>query len=184
MTLSQDDRQQLLEMALRAVEHGVDRGFLEVDPRVCTPALQEERATFVTLKHHGRLRGCIGVIRPVRPLVLDVVHNAYAAANRDPRFESVTRAELDGLTVSISVLSPPEPLEAGSREALLKALVPGRDGLLLEGAGHRSTFLPVMWEQIPDPDAFVGHLERKGGWAYGGWTGADRAWVFQAEYVA
>jgi uncharacterized protein len=184
MTLSQEQGQVLLETAMRAVEHGVGRGLLELDPAAYPDALQEVRASFVTLKLQGRLRGCIGVIRPIRPLIVDVVHNAFAAANRDPRFEPVRAEELDGLTVSISILTTPEPLEVKGRQALLRALVPGRDGLILAGPGKRSTFLPVMWEQIPDPEDFVGYLEEKGGWTWGGWSEADEAWVFQSEYVA
>ncbi|MFO8155552.1 MAG: AmmeMemoRadiSam system protein A [Thiohalospira sp.] len=126
-------------------------------------------ASFVTLKQRQAgeaadgLRGCIGSLEAVRPLAADVVHNAAAAAARDPRFPPVTPDELEGLDVSVAVLTPPEPLAFASEADLLSKLRPGEDGLVLEADGHRGTFLPAVWESLPDPAEFLRQLRRKAG---------------------
>jgi AmmeMemoRadiSam system protein B/AmmeMemoRadiSam system protein A len=127
------------------------------------PWLAERRACFVSLHQAGELRGCIGATEPRASLYEELVHCARGAAVEDPRFEPLQAAELPGLDIEVSVLTPLEPLEADSEEALLQALRPGRDGLMLEAAGRRAIFIPAMWEQLPDPAEFIGHLRRKAG---------------------
>lgn len=131
-----------------------------------TPAwAQSEGACFVTLtvRDDDSLRGCIGSLRAWRPLAADVAGNAVAAATRDPRFPAVTRRELDGLRVEISVLSAPEPLEFVDQADLAHRLRPGIDGVILSWRGHRGTFLPQVWEELPDPARFRDQLKRKAG---------------------
>ena len=126
--------------------------------------LQEPGACFVTLTRWGELRGCVGSVRAYRPLFDDVWLNARAAAFHDTRFPPVERDELAALAVEISLLSAPEPLPPFAREAeALAALRPGIDGLILEAGSHRSTFLPQVWEQLPDPQDFLTHLKHKAG---------------------
>lgn len=126
--------------------------------------LREPGATFVTLKLEGELRGCIGTLQARRPLGDDVVHNARAAAYADPRFPPVEVDERLLLEVEVSVLSPPEPLEGIASEAeALAALRPGVDGVVIEMGAYRSTFLPQVWESLPDPAEFLGELKRKAG---------------------
>ena len=126
--------------------------------------LQEPGACFVTLTRWGELRGCVGSVRAYRPLFDDVWLNARAAAFHDTRFPPVERDELAALAVEISLLSAPEPLPPFAREAeALAALRPGVDGLILEAGSHRSTFLPQVWEQLPDPQDFLAHLKHKAG---------------------
>lgn len=126
--------------------------------------LQEPGACFVTLTRWGELRGCVGSVRAYRPLFDDVWLNARAAAFHDTRFPPVERDELAALAVEISLLSAPEPLPPFAREAeALAALRPGVDGLILEAGSHRSTFLPQVWEQLPDPQDFLTHLKHKAG---------------------
>jgi AmmeMemoRadiSam system protein A len=126
------------------------------------PWLREIGATFVTLRDAlGELRGCIGTVDPHRPLGEDVAHNAYAAAYRDPRFPPVDAAELGALGVEVSVLTPREPLPAGSEAEAVAALTPGADGVVFEYHGFRATFLPQVWESIPDPLDFLRELRRK-----------------------
>ncbi|MFE8072832.1 AmmeMemoRadiSam system protein A [Marinobacteraceae bacterium S3BR75-40.1] len=122
-------------------------------------------ACFVSLKQeNGRLRGCIGSIEPSRPLVEDIVENSRAAAMRDPRFQPVSPAELAGLHISVSILVPPEPFPVRNEADLLARLRPGIDGLVVEGpGGRRATYLPAVWEQLPDPRDFVRELRRKAG---------------------
>jgi hypothetical protein len=168
MTLSDPysprERESLLRVARESVVHGVRSGQpVAVDLARFPSALTELRATFVTLHKHGALRGCIGVLEAVRPLVADVAHNAHAAAFSDPRFPRVVADELDALEFHISVLSPPEDFPVASPAELLRALRPGIDGLILEEGWRRATFLPSVWESLTDPREFVGHLKRKAG---------------------
>ena len=123
--------------------------------------LQEMAATFVTLRIAGDLRGCIGSVEAVRALGEDVAENARAAAYRDPRFPPVGAHELDRLDVEVSVLSPREPLVAASESEALAAIRPGIDGIYLEFENCRATFLPQVWEGIPDPLHFLSELRRK-----------------------
>jgi uncharacterized protein len=133
MTLPDEPmRERLLEVAEQSIWHGLATGHpLPVHPPDEPDPLRDPRASFVTLSRHGRLRGCIGTIEPLRPLVDDVAHNAYAAAFRDPRFLPITEAELPELELQISLLTPPQPLVFGSEPELLQQLRPGRDGLIL-----------------------------------------------------
>ena len=125
--------------------------------------MAEPGASFVTLTRRGDLRGCIGSLEAHRPLGLDVRENAVAAAFRDPRFMPLSRKEFDGVRVEVSVLSPHEPLVLGSEKDALDVLRPGIDGVVFEYGHHRSTFLPQVWEQLPDPAEFIAHLKRKAG---------------------
>ena len=145
------------------------------DPAPAIPPALSERlrtpgASFVTLRHGGELRGCIGTLASRRPLAEDVAANARAAALEDRRFDPVAPEELPGLEIEISVLSPVEPLAVASRPELLALLRPGVDGLVLDDDGQRATFLPAVWEQLPDPEEFLSHLERKAGLEPGRWS--------------
>lgn len=123
--------------------------------------LDERAATFVTLRLDGELRGCIGTLEAVRPLGSDVSHNAWAAAYRDPRFSPVTSAEISLLHVEVSLLSAREPLSIASERDALAQLRPGIDGIVLEYGERRATFLPQVWEGLPDPLDFLSELRRK-----------------------
>ncbi|WP_258175722.1 AmmeMemoRadiSam system protein B [Bifidobacterium callitrichos] len=128
------------------------------------PWLDEPGASFVTLTEHGDLRGCIGTLEAYRSLGRDVADHAVDAASRDPRFMPVAPREYPLLDVEVSVLSRPEPIGVRSRTELEHALKSGEDGLILtDGRGRRATFLPQVWEQLPDPHDFVSHLLAKAG---------------------
>ena len=133
------------------------------------PALAQPGATFVTLHSRGELRGCIGSLEPVRPLGVDVRENALAAAFRDPRFPPLSAREFDATSVDVSLLSPAQRLVVTDEEDLMRQLRPGIDGLILEHDGRRATFLPQVWESIPDPRGFVAALKEKAGWPQGFW---------------
>ena len=112
-----DERAQLLQVARDSIRHGLEYGApLQVDYRDFPPSLQAQRASFVTLHRAGSLRGCIGHLQVMQPLVADVAGNAYAAAFQDPRFPPLQPAELDELDLEISVLSVPEPLPFTDRK--------------------------------------------------------------------
>ncbi len=118
-------------------------------------------ASFVTLRDRGELRGCIGTVDAHRSLGDDVAHNAYAAAYRDARFEPVAAHERERLDVEVSVLSPRMPVDAASEGALAQALRPGVDGVVIEFQGQSATFLPQVWDHLPDPVDFLAELRRK-----------------------
>ena len=127
------------------------------------PWLRQAAATFVTLTTDGALRGCIGSLELHRPLGVDVMENARAAAFRDPRFPPLTRADWPRCRVEVSLLSAPKPIRFADERDLLEQIRPGEDGLILEADGRRATFLPQVWETIPDKKAFIGELKRKAG---------------------
>ncbi len=126
-------------------------------------ALTEPAATFVTLKLAGELRGCIGSLKPMRPLGVDVRANAIAAAFRDPRFPPLAVVEFEATMVEVSLLSADERLDVRDESDLLARLRPDIDGLVLEYGHHRATFLPQVWESLPDPRGFLAALKRKAG---------------------
>ena len=130
----------------------------------------EPGASFVTLTKNGRPRGCIGSFAAQRPLLEEMRANAVAAATRDPRFAPMTPDELPAVAIEVSVLSAPRPLRVSSLREGYAALRPGVDGVILEsGACHRATFLPQMWQVLPDPEQFLGHLWLKAGLVPGVW---------------
>ncbi len=129
--------------------------------------LREHRATFVTLKLNGQLRGCIGMLEPARPLGEDVLANARAAAFSDPRFKPLTPAELKALEIEVSILSRPARLVFEDHADLIRQIKPGLDGLIIESgsgaSGRRGTFLPQVWESIPGAEEFIAQLKLKAG---------------------
>lgn len=162
--LTDTDRATLLEIARHSIAFGLQHGqAAPVTAMDYSPALRETKATFVTLTIHDELRGCIGTLEAHRPLIEDVSHNAFAAAFRDPRFPHLTHKEFEHLHLHISVLSPPEAMQFKNEEDVLAQLRPGVDGLILEEGRIRGTFLPQVWESLPDPKQFLRHLKQKAG---------------------
>jgi len=127
------------------------------------PWLAEHGACFVTLTQHEQLRGCIGTLEAHRPLLEDVKANAVAAALHDPRFPALRAAELDYTEVEISLLSPATDMSFASEADALAQLRPGIDGVIFQYRHFRSTFLPQVWEQLPQPHDFMAHLKHKAG---------------------
>lgn len=180
--LTGEERAILLEIAEKSIFHSIENHApLPVDPNRFSGPLRALRATFVTLKREGELRGCIGSLEASRPLVADVAHQAYAAAFRDPRFPPLAAEETRDLEVHISVLSPPEPLQAQSEAELVEQLLPGIDGLILQEGPYRSTFLPAVWESLPEPHAFLHHLRVKAGLPMNYWSPTLRFERYRTE---
>jgi AmmeMemoRadiSam system protein A len=119
----------------------------------------------VTLTKDGNLRGCIGSLEARRPLIIDVRDNAVSAAFSDPRFPPVAPHELEDLHIEVSVLSPARRLPYDGPDDLIAKLRPGVDGVVIERGWHRATFLPQVWEKLPDPREFLAHLCLKAGLA-------------------
>ncbi len=162
--LDDGDRRTLLDVAQRSVRNGVLEGHaLEVDPSRHPARLQELRATFVTLRKRGELRGCVGTLEARRALVAEVADTAFGAGFRDARFPPVREPEISELHIHVSVLSPLEPVDVASEAELLGLLRPGRDGLVLREGALQATFLPSMWEPLLAPQEFVRQLKRKMG---------------------
>lgn len=182
MTLAATDRETLLAVARASIHHGLVHGrALTVAAAGYAPALRPDAASFVTLQIDGELRGCIGTLEAYRPLVADVAANAWAAAFRDSRFPPLAPAEEKLLTLHISVLTTPEPLSVRNEADLLGRLRPGVDGLVLADGMRRATFLPSVWEQLPDPRDFVAHLKRKAGLPARHWSATMRVERYEVE---
>ncbi|MGD9164848.1 MAG: AmmeMemoRadiSam system protein A [Chromatiales bacterium] len=181
-TLSPQDRETLLDIARRSIRYGLDKGSpLPIGSEDFDAPLRAVRASFVTLNHSGMLRGCIGHLEATLPLVEDVAENAFSAAFRDPRFPALTDAEYAGLELHISVLTPAEPLACDSERDLLRQMRPYRDGLILSEGLRRGTFLPSVWEQLPDPRDFLLHLKRKAGLPDEYWSPSLQVYRYETE---
>ena len=179
---SLQDNACLLQLAWDSIRHGLAKGkALEVDSSSYPAKLREELACFVTLNRNGALRGCIGHLEALQPLVKDVAENAFAAAFRDPRFPALSEAELDGLEMHISILSPSQPIEFSSEQDLINQMRPDRDGLILEHRGRSGTFLPSVWESLPDAPSFLRHLKLKAGISPNYWSDDIRMFRYTTE---
>ena len=174
----------LLRLAAASIEFGLAHGQAQhVDPAGYPAELQADGACFVTLKKGGQLRGCIGSAQAHRPLVADVVENAFAAAFRDPRFPPVGVGEKTSLEMSISVLSPQAVMTIADEQDLLSQLRVGTDGLVIADGLRRALFLPSVWSQLPTPELFLGHLKAKAGMPTDHWSDGFKAWRFVAEEI-
>ncbi len=138
-------------------------GLPDAPVAVDLPELHEMGATFVTLTQRGDLRGCIGSLEARRPLLKDVQENACSAAFRDPRFEPLSADEWPLTRVEVSLLTPPEPLAFHDEADALARLRPNIDGVIFSADNRRSTFLPQVWEQLPEPADFMARLKHKAG---------------------
>ena len=162
--LSPEERSTLLRLARRSIELTLSgRSLSRLILSDFSAPLREQGASFVTLTERGELRGCIGALEAYQPLVQDVCEHAVAAATEDYRFSPVQPFELAHLKIEISRLTPPVPLKYTSPEDLLARLHPLEDGVVVKDMGRRATFLPQVWEKIPDPGTFLNHLCQKMG---------------------
>lgn len=162
--LSSDDKKILLDIARQSIAYGMEhRRPLPVDVQQYSDLLQSNGASFVTLEINHQLRGCIGTLEAYQPLVKDVADHAFAAAFQDPRFMPVSMEEIDQLDIHISILTAARPMEFRSEDDLISQLRPGIDGLILEIGAHKGTFLPSVWESLPNPRDFLRHLKQKAG---------------------
>jgi AmmeMemoRadiSam system protein A len=154
-------------------------------PRTSKPSApwcSQPGATFVTLHWpDGRLQGCIGSIEPRVPIVDDVEHNVVAAACFDPRARPLALADVPNLDIELSILSPLLPIAFHDEASALAALVPGVDGIVLEGHGRRATFLPSMWSRLPDARDFLQGLKQKAGLPASFWRADMKLWRYAVD---
>lgn len=168
--LSQSARTELLKLARVALESAVQgENLLPLDLREYPPEFAEPGATFVTLTSLGQLRGCIGALEAYQPLAEDVREHAVAAALQDYRFPPVHSSELAGIEIEISRLTKPQLLDYTTPQDLISNLRPGVDGVILKDGFRRATFLPQVWEKLPDPVEFLGNLCYKMGAEFDLW---------------
>jgi len=180
--LGQEERRTLLRLAREAIRHGLEEGHrLPVDPSQYGDALSQQGASFVTLTKNGNLRGCIGTLQGYQPLVADVAQHAHAAAFSDPRFQPLGEDELDKIEIAVSILGEPEEITISDEQDLCRQLVPGVDGVILEYGSLRGTFLPSVWESLPECPEFVRHLKQKAGLSPDFWADGIRVYRYRTE---
>ena len=181
--LTPEEQQELLRMAREAMECAVRGEKLPpLDPSTLTTHLREKGASFVTLTIHGQLRGCIGALEPYQPLADDVREHAVAAALDDPRFPQVREDELSRIQLEVSRLTRPVPLEYKDADDLLSKLRPHLDGVILRDGFRRATFLPQVWEKLPNPTEFLDNLCYKMGTSAGHWRNKHlEVLIYQVE---
>lgn len=188
--LSSEEGRKLVELARLTISRSLNQpiGAATAEKMAGTlnaPAYQEKRGVFVTLHKQGQLRGCIGSLIGYRPIVEGVREHALNAAFNDPRFRPVTADELADLDIEVSILSEPTPLTYRDGADLLAKLRPGLDGLIIRQGGASATFLPQVWEQLPDPEAFLSHLCQKAGLPPLEWRqGRLEVLTYQVRYFA
>ena len=179
---NESQREQLLNLAHRAILYGLENGKpLTVNPAEFEDSLKQERACFVTLHLNEQLRGCIGSLEAYRSLIEDISYNAFAAAFRDPRFSPLPESEFDDIIIDLSILTPPVEMAFSSEAELLEQIRTGIDGLIIEDQGRRGTFLPSVWEQLPEKEQFLQHLKLKAGLSPQHWSDTLQVSRYETE---
>jgi len=185
MKLTEGEGRELIRLARRSIDAALELRALAPFPSSAFPAgLQQHRSAFVTLRIGKELRGCCGSIEATCPLAREVWRVAWASAFNDPRFPPLTAAEWPRVHVHISVLAPAQPLAVQTEADLIRQLRPGVDGVIVELGAARATFLPSVWEQLPDPTLFVRHLKLKAGWSADFWSPRIAVWTYECEGVS
>ena len=170
----------LVQLAKSAIRFGLETGTVMPPAPQGPDILFQPGAAFVTLKRRGELRGCIGSVSAWRPLGLDIVDNAFKAAFKDPRFAPLTADEFLDVTLSVTVITPSEPMNFRDEADFLSQLRPNQDGLRIEDQGRQALFIPSVWESLPAPKDFVAHLKAKAGLPPDHWSPTIKAWRFRA----
>jgi AmmeMemoRadiSam system protein A len=168
--LTEEEGAYLVETAKKTIQKALFNPKDKSEPEsVSSPKFQERRGTFVTLTINGALRGCIGHIIPQESLIEGVRVNAMNAAFRDPRFRPLGQNEFEKIKIEVSILTEPKPLAYTDANDLLSKLRPETDGLIIRQGYHQATFLPQVWEQLPNKRDFLTHLCLKAGLSGEAW---------------
>lgn len=183
MAIDAADRVRLLTLARQSICTGRGRAAPAAGPplEAVSATLRAPRASFVTLRLGGLLRGCRGTLEAERPLAHDVWENAWLSAYEDPRFPLLEAADETAIEISVSVLSALEPVAATNPGELLGKIEPGRHGLVLVAGAHRATFLPQVWSTLATPAQFLDALLAKAGLPAEPWSPLTQAWRYTAE---
>lgn len=171
--LDKNDKKSMIRLARSVIRSELFESAEIERPEEISDCLREERGSFVTLHMNNMLRGCIGTIEPVRPLIEDIEVNALNAAFKDPRFSPLTKNELSKIDIEISVLTKPTVLPFKDPKELIKKLKPGIHGVIISQGWRSATFLPQVWEQLADKKTFLEHLCQKGGMGKACWKDRD-----------
>lgn len=183
-SFTKTDEQDLLNIALQSIEHGLKNGeCLKVNEVEYPTALQEPHGAFTTLKYNGALRGCKGSLEVALPLVNTVAYSAYSSAFNDIRFPPLQPREFAQLKISLSVLSPKEKLSFTSEEDLIEQIQPSIDGLILEYNGQKGTLLPSVWEAIPDAREFLFMVKQKAGFDRNFWAKSIQVYRYTTHTI-
>jgi len=184
MSLSDEEKNVLRKLATDTLHYAVNHhGKMPGISLLDYPeSLRSKGACFVTLEKNGALRGCIGSLEARYPLVEDVAKNTVSAAFSDPRFSPMQSNELHDVQISLSVLSPAQAMTVIDEEDLLRQLRPGIDGLILQDGYNRATFLPSVWQQLPQKQEFLSHLKHKAGFGANYWSDSLKFWRYTTEY--
>jgi AmmeMemoRadiSam system protein A len=161
------DGRKLLGLARESIQHHLGGALPEVPEH---EVYRQKAATFVTIMKKGELHGCIGTLEAQRALTDDVQHNAVAAAFFDPRSRPLLPSELSMIRVEVSLLGPLEPLQVRSEGEAIEKIRPHEDGVVLRDGRLRATFLPQVWEKLPNPSEFLAQLKQKAGLPVRGWS--------------
>ena len=184
--MSEEKGQQLVQLARQTIAKRLgisqnDSGDME--SRLSDDFFQSRRGTFVTLTKNNQLRGCIGNLVPDKSLKEGVKDNAINAAFNDPRFPALSKEELEQIEIEVSLLTEPKPLEYKDADDLLAKLRPHVDGVILRKGMYSSTFLPQVWEQLPEKELFLSHLCLKAGLPADEWKKGDLdVRTYQVQY--
>ncbi|NOQ35783.1 MAG: AmmeMemoRadiSam system protein A [Methylococcaceae bacterium] len=184
MSLNKAQQSLLLQLAKDSIAYGLEHGRA-VKPNIkdYDSVLSDIRATFVTLEINHQLRGCIGMLEAVRPLITDIAENAFSAAFKDPRFPPVSKEEDAKLEIHLSILTPSEPMSFDSEADLIRQLRPKIDGLIMQEGGRRGTFLPSVWESLSKPEDFLQHLKQKSGLPAHYWSDTLKVSRYECEII-
>ncbi|MBW1998156.1 MAG: AmmeMemoRadiSam system protein A [Deltaproteobacteria bacterium] len=172
--LTEEEGEYLVSLARKTIEERLLNRESPGDPvPVPSGKFKEKRGTFVTLTIDGHLRGCIGHIVPQESVLEGVKVNAVNAAFKDPRFPPLSKEELEKIKIEVSILTDPRPLDYRDAQDLLEKLRPEVDGVIIKKGYHQATFLPQVWEQLPDKKEFLTHLCVKAGLNGDEWKNGD-----------
>ncbi|MCX8016193.1 MAG: AmmeMemoRadiSam system protein A [Patescibacteria group bacterium] len=165
--LKEKEKRYLLSLARESIKYFLKNNDLlqlsTEEIKNLSPNLKEKRATFVTLTENGHLRGCIGHLEAIQPLFQDIIENSVNAAFFDFRFFPVNQKELEKIKIEVSILTPPQELQYKNPSDLLNLIRPHIDGVILQKDFYQATYLPQVWEEIPDKEEFLSSLALKAG---------------------
>ncbi len=183
--LNNEEKRFLLNLSKETIDAFVNGKNLSLfNKSELSEALISDGASFVTLKLNGNLRGCIGSVIPTRPLYVDVMQNSINASSKDPRFNPLTKTEVEKIKISISVLSKNIEIQYSNLNDLFSKIVPFEDGLILENGKYSGLFLPSVWEELPDTSLFLSNLCLKSGFNPSSWHNNIRVYRFRVLYIS
>jgi len=178
---TQSEKDFLLKLARKTIEHFLATGekLEPLDSDIPFEKLKEKRAAFVTLTQDGNLRGCIGSLEPQIALCEEIIDKSLSAAFKDPRFSPLAREELVKTKIHISILTIPQPPSFKNYEELLEKLTPKKDGVILKKGFNTATYLPKVWEELPQKQEFLSSLCHKAGLSSDAWKQDIEVWLYQ-----